>query len=289
MATTLIAVVIALIVSHALPDLARLRRYDWLHASAAWIQARISAQAPLVLALCVLPPVVLLALLDWALHGEFFGLGALALSIVVLYLTWGPRDLDLDVEALDSMPDDDRRRAALAGLGLPTGGALAPTAVVDAMFIAALRRWFGLLFWFALLGPAGALGYRLVDLLGDAQAPESSGPSDLRAAAQRLAGWLNWAPAQLMTLGLAIAADFDAVARAWRDVHAARGHWLVLDLGFLIAAARASVDADSELGADAGSLRSSRAEMGESMSLIWRVLTVWGILFALLVLVGLIG
>jgi AmpE protein len=289
MALTLIAAVIALVVGHALPDLGRLRRFDWLPAWTRLVD-RLGATAPwLSVALVLLPPLALLGLLQWGLAGKAFGLASLALAIVVLFYAWGPRDLDLDVEAVATAPDPDRRAAALASLGLPPAGAISPTRAVDAVFSEGLRRWFAVLFWFALLGPVGALGYRLVTLLARHDGIADAGDSPRREACETLARILEWPAAHLVTLGLAVAADFDAVARAWRDFHAASGEWFTLDSGFLHAAARASVDADIELDPALVDARAGIAELEEALGLNWRVLIVWGIVFALFVLAGLIG
>lgn len=289
MGLTLIAAVIALVVGHALPDLGRLRRFDWLPAWTRLID-RLGDLAPwLSVALVLLPPLAVLGLLQWGLAGKAFGLASLALSIVVLFYTWGPRDLDLDVEAVATAPDADRRDAALASLGLPSTGAISPTRAVDAVFSEGLQRWFAVLFWFALLGPVGALAYRLVALLARHDGLADACESPRREACETLARILEWPAAHLVTLGLAIAADFDAVARAWRDFHAARGDWFTLDAGFLHAAARASVDADIELDPALIDTRAGIAELEEALALNWRVLIVWGIVFALFVLAGLIG
>lgn len=289
MGLTLIAAIVALVVGHALPDLGRLRRFDWLPA---WIRLvdRLGEPPPWFSALLILlPPLALLGLLQWGLAGKAFGLASLALGIAALFYAWGPRDLDLDVEAVATAPDADRRASALESLGLPVSGTISPTHAVDAVFTEALRRWFAVLFWFAVLGPVGALGYRMVALLARREGVADADDSARRALFQRLAEVLEWIPAHLMTLGLAVAADFDAVARAWRDHHAARGSWLSLDAGFLRAAGRASVDADIELDPALVDARAGIAELEEALGLSWRVLVVWGIVFALMVLAGLIG
>ena len=43
---------------------------------------------------------------------------------------------------------------------------------VESVFLKALRRWFGVIFWFAVLGVAGAFLYRIVDWLADAGTPK---------------------------------------------------------------------------------------------------------------------
>ena len=86
----------------------------------------------------------------------------------------------------------------------------------------------GAALWFVLLGPAGALLYRLVQLSARSPTFTSELPAPQVEALEPLARLLDWPAAQLMTLALAVDADFDAVAAAWRDYHAARGHWFAL-------------------------------------------------------------
>ena len=91
--------------------------------------------------------------------------------------------------------------------------------LVEAVFRCALWRWFGVLFWFLLLGPAGALLYRLVSLSAQGEARSALPPAHgarLRACsgAAELAGG---APDDLR---LALAGNFDGVLGAWRDWHA---------------------------------------------------------------------
>ena len=50
---------------------------------------------------------------------------------------------------------------------------------------------------------------------------------------------MDWPAAQLMTLSLAMATDFDSVFKAWKTYHDEQGHGLFEgDNGFLLAAAR---------------------------------------------------
>jgi AmpE protein len=225
------------------------------------------------------------------LHGAWLGLAALAFAIIVLFYSWGPRDLERDVEAIDKAPDSDRRAAALQALRADaTQPPLEFTTekVVEATFLAALRRWFGVLLWFALLGPAGALLYRLTQVLAGPEfaAAQSAGQ---RAAAEHAARILDWLPAHLIVLALALASNFDSVFKVWRDYHAASGKgFLALDLGFLNATARASVAADVAAEADEPShaARAPLVALDDAMVLVRRVLIVWLTVIALIVLGG---
>ncbi len=290
MAKTLIAILVVLLSTHALPDLARFRGFSWLRG---WLTPDASMQGKssstrtwLICGLLV----VATALIQAALHRHWFGLFELAFMIVVLYLSWGPRDLDDDIDAVLKAPDSERRRAAAGLLNdgiredpLPFNAA----SLVEATFLAALSRRFGVLFWFALIGPVGALGYRLVQLL--ARSPAfAAAAGELRPTFERTALILDWAPAHLLAWTLALVTDFDATLRAWREYHHAHGQgYFTLDLGFLSVIARASVDADVAAG-DGGfeSIGVPLTELADARLILHRALYVWIAIIAVIVLGG---
>ncbi|HVF35206.1 MAG TPA: hypothetical protein VND91_07765 [Candidatus Saccharimonadia bacterium] len=293
MAIVLFAVLIAVVAGHVVPDLARLRDFTWF---AAWLRtaaARFGAsrwwQAGAGMFLSIGIPVAVVALLQWLVSDALYGMAELALGAAVLFYCWGPRDLDLDVAAIVGAPDAERRNAALQALPVEPAEpplSLAGTVLVDQVFKAGLARWFGVLFWFIVLGPFGAVLYRLTQL-ARTRAYGADLPAEHADAIERLLRVLDWPAAHLMTLALAIAADFDAVASAWRDFHAARGKWFVGDIGFLLAAGRASVEVEESFDEHYDVTgRNALAELQQAMSLNWRILVVWLVVFSLLVLAG---
>jgi AmpE protein len=290
MAKTLLAIVLVLAAMRALPDLARLRDFSWLRV---WLSRwRGEGEHPARPAL-LLPALVfvLCALIQGALDHVLFGLPLFAFAVIVLFFCWGPRDLDADVDAVLKAPDRDQRLAAAQALRADAGASPLPleaTALVESAFDAALSRWFGVLFWFVLLGPAGALGYRMVQLIA-----RNGAFADLLDArdselAERTARILDWAPAHLMALTLALVSDFDAVLRTWRDYHAAHGRgYFTLDLGFLGALARAGVDADVMAGDGyAIDVDDPVDALGDARRVLWRILVAWLAVLALMVLAG---
>lgn len=293
MAATLIAVVVALSLGHGVPSLAELRGFDWLGRWARWLHAQLASTRLWRGGWALLPllglPVAVLLLVQTAIAGWLFGLLGFAFAVAVLFYCWGPRDLDVDVEAVIEASDAQARRHAAQALW-PHGRAanLEGPLLVEAVFRGALRRWFGVLLWFLLLGPAGALLYRLTALAAESEYGQSLEPG-IAGAAGDLLRILDWPAAQLMTLGLALVGNFDAVFNAWREWHA--GGWR-LETGFLDAAARASVACElaeqAEEDIEAGEVVPVPAllELRDAMSLVWRILLVWLAVLALFVLAG---
>jgi AmpE protein len=290
MATTLLAVVLVLIAARTLPDLARLRDFAWLKA---WLSAWSgNGQARPVPAIVVpLVVVVVCLLIQVALAGWLFGLPAFAFALVVLFYSWGPRDLDEDIAAVLAATDRDRRTEAAQTLRpdppeqpLPADAAC----LVEATFQSALSRWFGVLFWFAILGPAGAIGYRVVQLMARVPAFRDELSAADRNLFERVALALDWAPAHLVALTLALVSDFDSVVRTWREYHAAHGRgYFTLDLGFLGALARAGVDADVIAGDGyATDVTDPIVELTDAQIVLRRILVTWLVVIALVVLAG---
>lgn len=292
MVIVLVAVLLVLLVARALPDLIRLRDFGWLRA---WQQQiRQHSQSDVAVFLEIGLPVLVCFIVQYGLRGLLFGLAALVFGIFMLYYCWGPRDLERDAEAVAKAPDSTRRDAAAQMLRaeMPTTDVpFTAEALVEAAFNAALKRWFGVLFWFALLGPGGALLYRITQLLAFAPDFTRDEPAPIQARAQQIAAILDWAPAHLMVFALALASNFDAVFKTWHDYHVANGKgYFHLDLGFLPAIARASVDADVTAGDGyAQETHSPLVALEDAMVLVRRVLVVWVTLIALIVLAGWVG
>ncbi|MEJ2790484.1 MULTISPECIES: regulatory signaling modulator protein AmpE [unclassified Pseudoxanthomonas] len=294
MSITLVAVVLALVLGHVAPALvASFRQYAWYGAWLRWLGERSGGagvwQARYGIALAMVPVLLVVALLQWMLDGPLYGLPGLLFDIAVLVYAWGPRDLDVDVEAVIDAHDAPARRTAIARLGL-TGeaAALDGPALVEAVFVNALQRWFGVLFWFLLLGPVGAVLYRL-SVLATQDEWASTLPEENRLGARAVKTALDWPVAQLMTLAMALVGNFDTVFTAWRE---AGGTRFRLDTGFLGHAARASVRCElaeeAEEYAEEGMVQAMRElpELRDAMSLVWRILLLWLALLAVFVIGG---
>lgn len=153
MATTLIAILIVLLGTHAIPDLARARRFAWLKDAFGGGDGKPGDELSRTLLVGALI-LILTALLQSVLHRHWFGLLELAFMVVTLFLSWGPRDLDSDLDAIAKAPDSEQRRAAAQALhdGISAQAVTFTAAgLVESSFAAALSRQFGVLFWFAVL------------------------------------------------------------------------------------------------------------------------------------------
>jgi AmpE protein len=305
-------VVVALALGHLAPSFAAAVRDDgWYRALLRWLHGRFRDdgfwRGRWGLLLALVPVVLAVGLVQWLLDGIVFGLPALLFGVAAVFYAWGPRDLDVDVAAVVDAADSTGRAEALARLrpaaaaGSGDGGE-----EIGRVFIAALRRWFGVLFWFVVLGAVGALLYRLVAIAAEEE-PALYLPEGTVDGARRLLGVLDWPVAQLMALSLALVGNFDVVVSAWK---AAGGAGLDLATRMLASVGRASVrqelDEDAEYAADAAPPGAAAAAgaaatavpmasavdapldqaLRDAMSLVWRVLLAWLAVLALFVVAG---
>ena len=300
MSATLLAVIIALAIGHLAPGVANgLRQFGWYRSWLQWLNAQFPEgslwRGPWGIALALVVPLLVAGLLQVALDQPLWGFVGLLFDIVVLFWCWGPRDLDLDVAAVLDAPDAASRRLAAArlyppGVDAPLDGA----SLVEAVFRNALRRWFGVLFWFCVLGPFGALLYRLSALAAEQDA-DALPHETLQGARLRLS-MLEWPVTQLIALALALVGNFDSVLSAWRE-----DNEFGLDSRLLANAARASVRSEiaeevadyTESGIPASTALAEvfgeLPELRDAMNLAWRVLVLWLAVIALFVVAGWVG
>lgn len=283
MALRLLAVLVALVIVWSVPQLARWRDDRWFRK---WVDRLGDLSGPGKVAIVLLVPVIACLLVAGILRSlPFFDLGWLVFAIAVLVYALGPREIETDIDAVLRAGDTLRRDEAVAALrhdDAPLGW-FAPV-LVEAAFYGALRRRFGVLFWFFLLGPTGALGYRLAQIL--ARDAAMGLDTATRASARRLADALDWIPAHLMVFAMALVSDFDAVMGAWKQWHRTSGSPRSrLEPDFLGAVARAGVDADVEAGDGyVQDVSDPIAELEDARRVIRRVLVVWLAVVAVVVL-----
>jgi len=230
------------------------------------------------------------------------------LDVAVLYLAVGFRQFShfyTDIQLALRMGEVERARQLL---GEWRGGdverldaAEVARLTIEQGIVSSHRHVFAPLFWFMVLGPAGAVLYRLGDGMArswsrPAWAGEISG--DFGRFAARTFEWLDWLPARLTAATFAVVGDFEDAVYCWRTQ---AGQWSDAATGILLASgagalgirlgqplpdATAGVEARPELGlgddVDVEHLQSA-------VGLMWRALVLCVSLLALLTLASWAG
>lgn len=291
---TIIAILIAFALCYFIRELGRLHRFEWLKGFTTFCNERcrnVPGWSGVVgFLFFIVLPLLVIGLLQGLAVWLLGTLGAFLLAVAVLIYTFGPHDLDTDIDAIIHAEDDEAQVQAIRDLlgDCPDDDEACQALAVEGVFREALQRWFGTIFWFAVLNVFGAVLYRLADRVteGDLELPEGQ-----QALFRRLRRILDWPVAQLMTLALAIATDFDSVYRAWKQYHHEQGHGLFEgNNGFLYASARQIVlSGGAARDGYADQLDGPLACLRQAMVLVWRVLGVWLTVLAILMLVDVIA
>lgn len=191
---------------------APVQRDDWFTHYQAWLaQKTLLARPAAQLFAAVLGPVLLLWALTWAIDQWFSSIWLLLVATLVLLYSLGRGDFSAQVEAyIEASEREDTVSAArwLAKLQGNHPEAAEPESwpslhsqALRAIAYRGFERMFAVMFWFFILGPAGALLYRLSLLCRERQ------PS---ALLERWLWLLEWPVVRLMGLTWAMAGNFDS-------------------------------------------------------------------------------
>ncbi|RNL59023.1 regulatory signaling modulator protein AmpE [Zhongshania marina] len=180
------------------------------------------ASSTLRLMLLVAAPVLAVFAVLWLLAPLLFGLPVFLLSVALLLYSLGRGDFQILLKLyLNSWQRGDLEGAYQHGRGFSaelceTGAENAfqlHTSVRKAVFYQGFERWFAVIFWFVVAGPAAALAYRLLFILAnDGQLKQED-----RDRAAITLYYLEWLPARMLGFAFAIIGNFDTCMAAWRE------------------------------------------------------------------------
>lgn len=279
---------LAIILEFTLGDSISARARHWSGAWASCLGKRCAQWSwyrawPAALVLIGLPVLVVwLAselLMTWS-HPIFY-----LASLVLLLGMLGPTDLNREIEEYRralGLTGEERAAATpaftatTAGIdfGLPTNDAEfdLSRAELAALAVAAERAWFAPLFWFFVLGPCGAVAYRLAVSLERAPQLEPSTSSAVAWLHEALA----WVPARITAINLGIAGTLMPVLEGAPSAGALR--W-----GASTALVAKSALAATDYGRvhDGSGDNPHIARLNQMRALIRRALNVWMVLLAI--------
>lgn len=260
--------------------------YDWSQTVTGWFTA-----GRWRLLVIVALPLVLLLLVQDLLCGVLFGLLSLLLSVFILLYCLGRGDFNASIQDYLSTWVDGNYESAYER-ALQIGDFKQSEAIANyhslhdhvrrALVYDGYQRWFAVVFWFLLLGPCGALGYRLSFLTArNEQLAESE-----RQFALRFVHYLDWVPARLLSLAFFLIGNFVSGTD--------RSGPKMLDnmpIDELLDSCALSATADDHAGQKPPAdeehfIEYGRREIRAVQSLISRSLVCWVCVIAILALVG---
>ncbi len=195
-----------------------LRNWQWFSRYQQWLSTHVGKwPSYLALAVCILPLLIVVGAVNGLLDGWLYGVLKLIFGIIILMYCLGPNNLWVQVyNCINALNKEDSKAAieqvkTAFGISQPDSPQAFHQAFVSAIFVAANQRVFAILFWFVVLGPAGAVLYRSIALC---TMPSSIGLMNVAAQVQRV---LDWLPARLFTLIFALGGHFTKVFKMWKD------------------------------------------------------------------------
>jgi len=234
-----------------LRKLKALRRLDWYHRLVGLIEQKLGSveafKGPVgVAAMLALPLLVFWLLLS--VIGGWHAILAFLLTVAILFYCLGPDDLDDQVGALIAAirggndAEANHLAQALGRSAQPVPAETRGHTVVESILTEFQERVFGVLLWFLILGPIGAVLFRFSAELRRYAIQTSSG---LRDWAGRVYNVLAWLPSRIVALGYALAGNLTGAFESWRVLD-------TLTLEQNETALRQSGTGALQLGSDAG-------------------------------------
>lgn len=254
--------------------------------------------------LAVLPAVLLVLVVQILLY-RASPLLAWVWNVAVLYLMMGFRQFShYFTEIMHALRDDNvaeardnlsRWRGASAD---EFNSSEIARVAIELGLIGSHRHVFGTIVLFVVMGPAGAVLYRLAALLNDKWGARTDAEfGEFGRFAERFFFWLDWLPARLTALSFAIVGNFEDAVYCWRTQAQS---WTRHTEGIILAAGAGALgvrlgDALHEYGSVV-----YRPEMGagetadvvymhSTVGLIWRTLVLWMFLVLVVTLAYALG
>lgn len=212
---TFISIILCLALERWQGVFKRLRNNTWLVKYASFLQRHVKTAAVIGswpgLLIIILPLILVTGLIQIGLHHFWYAIPAWIFNTIVLLYALGSHRL-YDVLCRQWCKKDD----TIA----PIEAAIVPektAAKVDVGHSLSLfnRDVFAVIFWFCLFGATGALTYRAITLWRENAIIADSDLNGYFSLLTRINDWLDWIPARLLGLSLALAGDFAPAFQAW--------------------------------------------------------------------------
>jgi membrane protein required for beta-lactamase induction len=293
---TLTIILICLIAERFLLEHSHLRSNKWFTRYCQWYQQQSLPewlqQGIIGLLLLLLPPLLAVAALQQLFAGSLLGIAGLLFSIGVLLYTLGPQDLDSQInQYVETAEQDDAEAREIAHAIIedepPTSEPACSQAVSEAALQQVNRRTIAVLFWFILLGPLGAMMYRLATWLP--RSDQAAQDIDFKLNSKQLVIILDWLPARITAFCYAIAGSFEDALVGWRSYQESRqSEFSDSNSGTLISTGSGAMRLTTLLDEAYAGAHLYTDLPKAAMALIWRSLIVFLAILALLTFAGLV-
>jgi adenosylcobinamide-phosphate synthase len=303
---TFLSLLAALLLEQARPPRADSEVHRWFGHFATGVESRLDGglyQHGMIAWAVVIAPLVVAAAGLFHLLGELSVVAAWLWNVAVLHFTVGfaqfshpVGEIQAALRAGDLPAARDRLERWCGEPARDLNANEIARMAIEHGLLAAHRQAFGAIAWFVALGPAGAVLYRGSAMLADQWGARGQAGAFGLFAAQAFS-WLDWVPARLTAVTLAIVGNFEDAIYCWREQAAG---WTGRAREIILASAGGALgvvlggpiqqSGIQQLRPDAGMGGEADADALESaVRLIWRSLAVWMFLILLATLAYWLG
>ncbi|MEL0584500.1 MAG: regulatory signaling modulator protein AmpE [Candidatus Thiodiazotropha sp. (ex. Lucinoma kazani)] len=291
---TLLIILICLIAERFLLEKVHLRNNRWFLRYSEWLQhQKLPAwleRGVVGIVFLLLPPLLVTGVFQHMFDEGLLGIG---LSTIILLYCLGPEDLDTQIsqytEAVDNGEEANINTVASTIImdEPPISEPARSQAVAEGVLLQANQNLFAVLFWFIVLGPLGAMIYRLATWLPISV--QSNRDIDFQLNSKQLTVILDWIPARITAICYAIAGSFEDALYGWRSFQESRfSEFNDSNSGTLICTGSGAMRLSTLLDeAQEGNQLYSTLPRS-AMALVWRSLVVFLVILTLLTMTGII-
>ena len=215
----LISIILGLVFDRMFRHLHDLRDLSWFEYYTQAVVRLVRSNGVVQIIAVLVIPVLVVAVIQYLLQDFLLQLPYVAFSVLAFAYCLGPACLSSDVEFyLEARRLGDEDEALhYAGVITERAASTAPdqqtSDVTRAILYVANERIFAVIFWFVILGPAGAVLYRLTTSLTKQDDLNDS----LNAIARLFQAVLTWVPTRMLAMGYALTGHFDGAMQAYRN------------------------------------------------------------------------
>lgn len=225
--------------------------------------------------------------------GGFIGwLVGLAFAIVVLIACIGRRGADEEIDGYrDAVARGDNEGAFMHVRELLPGAAPESAVelhrqVLEMMLVRNHERLLAVLFWFVVLGPAGAVLYRSSAQLKAVMHAAEEYDIGYQESVLRLQAFLDWIPVRITALCQALVGSFSDALAEWRIGAAMAPDLYSGNRAVLVGSGLGSLRLHERVVADPAEPVAFDHTLADTRALIYRMAIIWVTVFAALTVVG---
>jgi len=210
-----------------------LKRFHWFEDYLGFLQ-RFFSKSQLMkgwggIITALLPIVIIIEAINHVTFRLGYGLSGLGLHFLVLLYCLGPDDLYHQIQSYFSATDTGNKEQAagqyqsITGVSMDKDEKVSARKLSEAILVQSNERFFGVIFWYMLLGPSGAVIYRAVSIMRQYVEQGKEWTAHSAKEVLLLQNLLDWIPARLTAFVYVIVGGFQALGK-WLNKA-----WLTLD------------------------------------------------------------